>query len=137
MHFDNEVEWNPEGQGNIMYVYIFSSIALLLILIASINYMNLATARSVKRSREVGLRKVMGSTRSQLIFQFINESFITTLLSLILSLFIVFLVLPVFNTLAQKDFVFTTFFNIRLMAAMGAIIFIVAIVAGSYPAFFL
>ncbi len=137
LHFDNEVEWNPEGQGNIMYVYIFSSIALLLILIASINYMNLATARSVKRSREVGLRKVMGSTRSQLIFQFINESFITTLLSLILSLFIVFLVLPVFNTLAQKDFVFITFFNIRLMAAMGAIIFIVAIVAGSYPAFFL
>ena len=59
------------------------------------------------------------------------------MLSLILSLLIVLLVLPVFNTLAQKDFVFITFFNIRLMAAMGAIIFIVAIVAGSYPAFFL
>jgi len=138
LHFDNEVIWNRGvGQGNITYVYIFGSIAILLILIASINYMNLATARSVKRSREVGLRKVMGSTRSQLIFQFINESFVTTLLSLILSLLIVFLVLPVFNTLAQKDFVFITFFNIRLMAAMGAIIFIVAIVAGSYPAFYL
>jgi putative ABC transport system permease protein len=75
LHFDNEVEWYPEGQGNIKHVYIFGSIAIILILIASINYMNLATARSAKRSREVGLRKVMGSTRFQLIFQFINESF--------------------------------------------------------------
>jgi putative ABC transport system permease protein len=137
LHFDNEVKWNNEGQGDIMHVYIFGSIGIFLILIASINYMNLATARSAKRSREVGLRKVMGSHRSQLIFQFIIESFLTTLLSLILSLIIVFLILPVFNTLAQKDFEFLTFFNIRLIVGIGVIIFIVALLAGSYPAFYL
>ena len=137
LHFDDEVMWYNEGSGDITHLHIFGSIAIFLILIASINYMNLATARSAKRSREVGLRKVMGSTRFQLIFQFINESFVTTLLSLILSLLIVFLVLPVFNNLAQKDFVFITFFNFRLMAGMGVIIFIVAILSGSYPAFYL
>ena len=137
LHFDSEVKWYNEGSGNIMHLYIFGSIAIFLILIASINYMNLATARSAKRSREVGLRKVMGSSRLQLIFQFINESFITTLLSLILCLFLVFLILPVFNNLAQKDFVFITFFNIRLIAGMVVIIIIVAVLAGSYPAFYL
>ena len=137
LHFDNEVKWYKEGMGDITHLHIFGSIAIFLILIASINYMNLATARSAKRSREVGLRKVMGSNRFQLIFQFINESFLTTLLSLILCLFLVFLVLPVFNNLAQKDFVFTTFFNTRLMAGMGVILFFVSILAGSYPAFYL
>jgi len=137
LHFDNEVEWSNEGSGDITYVYIFGSIAIFLILIASINYMNLATARSAKRSREVGMRKVMGSSRIQLIFQFLNESFITTFLSLIFSLLIVFLVLPIFNTLAQKDFVFLTFFNFRLIAGMGVIMLIVAVIAGSYPAFYL
>jgi putative ABC transport system permease protein len=137
LHFDNEIKWYNEGSGDIAHLHIFGSIAIFLILIASINYMNLATARSAKRSREVGLRKVMGSNRSQLIFQFIIESFITTLLSLIFCLLLVFLVLPVFNNLAQKDFVFITFFNIRLLAGMGAIIFCVSILAGSYPAFYL
>jgi putative ABC transport system permease protein len=137
LYFDEEIEWVFEGSGDITYLYIFGSIAILLILIASINYMNLATARSAKRSQEVGLRKVMGSNRSQLIFQFIIESFLTTLLSLLLSFLIAFLILPVFNTLAQKDFVFLTFFNIKLLAGMGVIIFIVAILAGSYPAFYL
>jgi len=137
LYFDDEVGWIFEGSGDIKYVFIFGSIAILLILIASINYMNLATARSAKRSREVGLRKVMGSNRFQLIYQFIIESFLTTLLSLILSLIIVFLMLPVFNTLAQKNFEFLTFFNIRLLAWMGVIIFIVTIFAGSYPAFYI
>jgi len=137
LHFDDEVEWEKEGLGNITHLHIFVSIAIFLILIASINYMNLATARSTKRSREVGLRKVMGSTRFQIIFQFINESILTTLLSLILCLFLAFLVLPFFNNLAQKDFVFSTFFDIRLMAGVGVTVFIVAILAGSYPAFYL
>ena len=137
LHFDDEVEWYNEGLGNITHLRIFGSIAIFLILIASINYMNLATARSTKRSREVGLRKVMGSTRFQIIFQFINESFLTTLLSLILCLLLILLVLPLFNNLAQKDFEFITFFNIRLMAGVGVTVFIVAILAGSYPAFYL
>ena len=137
LHFDDQVEWSSEGQGDITYVYIFGSIALLLIVIASINYMNLATAKSVKRSREVGLRKVMGSNRIQIILQFINESFITTLLSLVLALILVFITLPVFNTLAQKNFEFVSFFNFWLIAGTGMIIFVVAFLAGSYPAFFL
>jgi putative ABC transport system permease protein len=137
LHFDTEVEWSSEGSGDMTYVYIFGSIALFLILIASINYMNLATARSIKRSREVGLRKVMGSRRSQLIFQFINESFLTTLLSLLFSFVIIFLALPVFNSLAQKGFEFSSFFNIRIIIVVLAVLIIVALLAGSYPAFFL
>lgn len=137
LHFDKEVEWSAEGSGDIMYVYIFGSIAVLLIVIASINYMNLATARSVKRSREVGLRKVMGSYRSQLIFQFINESFITTLLSMILAVMLIYLALPIFNSLAQKSFEFTTFFNVPMLIGMLSIVLLVSILAGSYPAFFL
>jgi putative ABC transport system permease protein len=137
LYFDKEVQWIFEGSGDITYVFVFGSIAILLIIIASINYMNLATARSTKRSREVGMRKVMGSKRIQLIFQFIVESFLTTILSLLLSFVIAFLILPVFNTLAQKDFVFLTFFNYRLLIGMALVVFIVSFLAGSYPAFYL
>jgi putative ABC transport system permease protein len=137
LYFDKQVQWIFEGSGDISYIYIFGSIAVLLIIIASINYMNLATARSTKRSREVGLRKVMGSNRSKLIFQFIIESFLTTLLSLVLSFILAILILPVFNTLAQKDFVISSFFNLRLLGGMAVIIFLVSILAGSYPALYL
>ena len=137
VHFDDEVKWHNEGGGDITHLHIFGSIALFLIIIASINYMNLATARSSKRSREVGMRKVMGSSRYQLIFQFIQESFLTTLLSLFLSLILVLLALPVFNTLAQKNFTFGDFFDIWLLAGLGIILFFVSILAGSYPAFYL
>jgi putative ABC transport system permease protein len=137
LHFDNEVKWYNEGSGDIKHVYILGSIAIFLILIASINYMNLATARSVKRSREVGMRKVIGGYKYQLIYQFLFESFITTFFSLILCLFLVLLVLPVFNTLSQKGFVFNTFFNIRLLGGIAAILIVVTILAGSYPAFYL
>jgi len=137
LYFDKEVQWVFEGSGDISYVYIFGSIAILLIVIASINYMNLATARSAKRSREVGLRKVMGSNRSKLILQFIIESFLTTLLSLFLSFVLSILILPIFNTLAQKDFVISTFFNISLLGGMAVIILLVSILAGSYPALYL
>jgi putative ABC transport system permease protein len=137
LYFDKQVQWIFEGSGDMSYIYIFGSIAILLIVIASINYMNLATARSTKRSREVGLRKVMGSNRSRLIFQFIIESFLTTLLSLVLSFILAILILPVFNTLAQKDFVISSFFNLRLLGGMAVIIFLVSILAGSYPALYL
>ena len=89
LHFDSEVEWNPEGQGNMSYVYIFGSIAILLILIASINYMNLATARSTKRAKEVGLRKVAGSRRGPLLFQFLSESVFLTLISLVIIIILI------------------------------------------------
>jgi putative ABC transport system permease protein len=137
LHFDEELAWYMEGMGDITQLFIFASIAIFLILIACINYINLATARSVKRSREVGLRKMMGCSRIQLIFQFLNESFIITLLALFLSILIVALVLPVFNNLAQKDFVFLTFFNIKIIAAAIALVIIVTILAGCYPAFYL
>lgn len=137
LHFDKEVQWSSEGSGDITYVYIFGSIAIFLIIIASINYMNLATARSTKRSREVGMRKVLGSKRRQLIFQFLNESFVTTLLSLLLSLLLVYFTLPIFNTLSQKNFEFLSFFNVWLVLGMVAIILIVTLLAGSYPAFYL
>lgn len=137
LHFDDQLQWSSEGSGDITYVYIFGSIAILLIVIASINYMNLATAKSIKRSREVGLRKVMGSNRIQIIFQFINESFITTLVSLFLALILVFISLPLFNTLAQKNFEFISFFNIWLVVGIFVIVMIVSLLAGSYPSFYL
>ena len=137
LHFDTELEWTAEGSGDITYVYIFGSIAFLLIIIACINYMNLATARSAKRSKEVGLRKVMGSNRGQLFLQFINESFITTLLSIILSFLLVSLALPFFNTIAQKEFTILSFMNISTFIGLFVIALFVSFVAGSYPALYL
>ncbi|MEO1098849.1 MAG: ABC transporter permease, partial [Bacteroidota bacterium] len=89
IHFDNDFPWVTEGSGNITYIYTFSSIAILIILIASINYTNLATARSAKRSKEVGLRKSLGSERLQLIYQFMMESFVMVLFAFIIGLVLV------------------------------------------------
>lgn len=137
LHFDRQLDWSSEGSADFTYVLIFGSIALLLVLIACINYMNLATARSVKRSREVGLRKVFGSKKAQLIFQFINESFITTALSLILAILLIFLALPLFNTISQKHFEFLSFFNVWVFGGLVLLLFVVSMLAGSYPAFYL
>ncbi len=94
----------PEPTGSITYVYIFAIVAVFLVLIAAMNYMNLATARSAKRAREVGLRKVVGSGRGPIMLQFLSESVVFTLISLVLSLILLILLLPKFNELAGRSF---------------------------------
>ncbi|MCB9285674.1 MAG: ABC transporter permease [Lewinellaceae bacterium] len=123
--------------GDITYVYAFSLIALFILLIACINYMNLATARSSVRAREVGMRKVVGASRSQLIGQFLSESTLLALISLVLAVGIVYLVLPAFNNLAGQEIPFSLLDNWGLLAGLAGIVVLIGIAAGSYPAFLL
>jgi putative ABC transport system permease protein len=122
--------------GNIQYVSIFSIVAIFLLLIACVNFMNLATARSANRAREVGVRKALGSERSSLVSQFLTESMLLSYISLGLALVIAFLTMPLFNQLAAKEIsipVSSVPFWL-ILVLMGAL---VGILAGSYPAFFL
>jgi len=125
----------PGGGGQITYVYIFSAMALIILLIACINFMNLSTARSEKRSKEICIRKVLGSSRLQLIKQFLNESVFLSFLALLLALVIVELILPSINSIlgTQLDLRFSGGFILSLIV----IALITGIFAGSYPAFYL
>ena len=92
-----------DANGNIDYVYIFSAIALFILLIACINFMNLSTARSANRAREVGIRKVLGSPRKYLVAQFLTESVIVTMAGAVLAVFLAWALLPLFNMLSGKE----------------------------------
>ena len=124
-------------QGDIKYVYIFSAIALFIILLACVNFMNLSTAQSAKRAKEVGIRKVLGSERKQLIGQFMAEALLYTLLAAILAVIVVVLCLPAFNQLAAKSLDFSAFFNLTTWSGLILLIVLTTLFAGSYPAFFL
>jgi putative ABC transport system permease protein len=131
--FDNGVQ---TGGGAITYIRLFTVIAWIILLIACINFMNLATARSEKRAREVGVRKVMGAGRQNLVFQFMGEALLLAVLSAICAVVMMSLVLPAFNTLAQKNLVLNLF-NPQHLVALVAIILISGLVAGSYPSLYL
>jgi putative ABC transport system permease protein len=122
--------------GMIEYVRLFSIIAIIILLIACINFMNLSTARSEKRAREVGVRKTLGSGKRQLIFQFFSESIILATIAFVLSVLAVFLVLPFFNDLVDKHLSLDLTQPLFWLAAIGLIIF-TGVVAGSYPALYL
>ncbi len=124
------------GGGRIAYVQLFSLIAVFILLIACINFMNLATARSVKRAKEVGIRKTIGALRSRLIGQFIGEALVLTGFAVILALGLVIIVLPAFNQLTHKQIVFpfsSAGFWLVILALSG----VTGVVAGSYPALYL
>ncbi len=127
----------PEPTGSITYVYIFGIVALFLILIAAMNYMNLATARSAGRAREVGLRKVVGSRRGILIAQFLSESVVLTIISLVIAIILFIIILPKFNLIAGKSFTPGILYSPVVMLTAIGIIMIVGFIGGSYPAFFL
>jgi len=127
----------PEPTGSYTYVYIFAIVAIFLVLIASMNYMNLATARSARRAREVGLRKVVGSRLGPLVLQFLSESMVFTLISLIISIILILILLPKFNLLAGKSFNFHVIYSPAVLLSLLAVILIVGILGGTYPAFFL
>jgi putative ABC transport system permease protein len=129
------VDLSPKG--NMTYVYVFSSVAVLVLLIACFNFMNLSTARSLRRMKEVGMRKVMGAKRLQIIKQFLGESLVITLLAVILALVLFELFYPVLNaflenrlTIGQQNFRY-------LFGIVPLVVIIVGVMAGSYPAFFL
>jgi len=124
-------------QGDIKYVYIFSAVALFIILLACVNFMNLATAQSAKRAKEVGIRKVLGSERKLLIYQFMTEAFIYTVVASAIAVMIVVLSLPAFNQLASKSLSFGVFFSWTTCVGLFTLVVITALLAGSYPAFFL
>jgi putative ABC transport system permease protein len=135
LHSNKSYEFEPNG--NINFVYIFSIVAILILVIACVNFMNLSTARSANRAKEVGIRKVAGSTRGHLIAQFLTESVLLSLFSLVLSLGIALLLLPVFNGLAGKQLHASGLFSVRLLPVLVLLVLFVGVVAGSYPAFYL
>jgi len=137
IHLHSDLTFELEPNGNIKYVYIFSAIAFFILLIACINFMNLATARSANRAKEVGIRKVVGSERRQLVGQFLAESVFLSVVAMILALGLVELMLPVFNHLAEKKLQTAYLGNGTMLAAFIGITILVGVVAGCYPAFVL
>lgn len=125
------------ANGNIQYVYIFSAIAIFILLIACVNFMNLSTARSSNRAREVGVRKVLGSPRNYLIAQFLTESILVTLLGAVIAVLLAGAMLPLFNQMSGKELAVTPQILAWLIPAIVLIIIIVGCLAGSYPALFL
>jgi putative ABC transport system permease protein len=135
IHLTSRLQSELKANGDIRYVYIFISIAFFILLIASVNFINLATARSAERAREVGVRKAMGSDRSQLITQFLLEAVVLVGISLALSTILVGLMLPYFNAMAQKDLSLSVEKVLDLIPWLLGMGLFVALVAGYYPAF--
>jgi putative ABC transport system permease protein len=137
VHFDQEVNWAIEHKSaDRMYIFVFVSIAILILIVACINYINLSTARSANRAREIGLRKTFGGIRSQLFFQFMIESFLLVLISAIAALLLVILFIPQFNALTSKTFSIGHIFSLQMLLILGGIVLFVTLLAGSYPALF-
>lgn len=137
LHFDKKVPWEGQSGGDKTYLNIFSAIAILIMIIACINYMNLATARSAKRAREVGLRKSLGSNRGQIARQFFLESFLITFGSLIIALILAMVFLQPFNELTHKTYTIASLFDpYMLLIALGIVVFM-GFISGVYPSFYL
>ena len=134
IHLTSDLNGEIEPNGNIQYVYIFSVVGLIILLIACINFMNLSTARSASRAREVGVKKVAGAPRSSLISQFLTESVIFALLAGIVAIMLIGLILPFFNQLTQKDFTIQQIFSPSGILVLIGLIVIISFIAGSYPA---
>jgi len=136
IHLHSNLMLDVDGQGNIESVNIFSLVAIFILLIACINFMNLSTALAGQRAREVGLRKTLGAVRFQLIVQFMCESFIVAFISMLMGLAIVRLLLPLFNDLSGKT-ISVNLFDINILLPLLGITAAVGLISGSYPAFFL
>ncbi len=137
IHLYSDLAGDLSPGGDIRYVYIFGAIALFMLLIACINFMNLSTAGASRRAKEVGIRKVIGSGKKQLIWQFLAESVVLSFFSLIIAIVLVQLFFPVFNQLAGKNLGLSVFKNPVLIAGLFFLVLITGLSAGSYPAFFL
>jgi putative ABC transport system permease protein len=137
IHLYSNTSGEVEPSGNVQYVYIFIVIAVFILLIACINFMNLSTARSAGRAREVGVRKVLGSNRGSLIYQFLVESTLTSFIALLIALVIAALLLPYFNILSGKQIALNFIATTWLVPGLLAVTVIIGLMAGLYPAFFM
>ena len=123
--------------GNLQSVFLFAAIGIFILLIACVNFMNLSTARSANRAREVGVRKVLGSSRKYLIAQFLSESLMVTLAATIIAVIAAWALLPLFKQLSGKEFIISSYLLVRLIPALVLVVLLVGGLAGAYPAFFL
>ncbi|HCW08349.1 MAG TPA: hypothetical protein DGG95_13395 [Cytophagales bacterium] len=137
IHLRSQFNDELEPNGNIQYLYLFGAIALFIIVLACINFMNLSTARSASRAKEVGVRKTIGALRSRLMGQFLLESYVYTILAVILSLVLISASLNYFNVLTGKRIEFIQLMQPQFVLGMIAFILLIGLLAGSYPAFYL
>ncbi|MCR9015329.1 ABC transporter permease [Aquiflexum gelatinilyticum] len=137
IHLHSNLDSEIEPNGNIDYVYVYLAVALFILLIACINFMNLSTARSSLRSMEVGLRKVMGADRSGLVRQFMGESFVLAFIALVFAVILVFVFLPVFANFTDKALSFNLIKNPEYLFGLLGLALFVGLISGSYPALFL
>ncbi|MGN6619297.1 MAG: ABC transporter permease [Ilyomonas sp.] len=137
IHLYSHTKSEIEPNGDIQYVYIFSVLAIFILLLACVNFTNLSIARSVKRAKEVGVRKVMGSAKLQLIKQFLSESVIMSFCAMLIAVVLIFVLLPYFNQLSGKQINIDYLLNYKFILILLTLIFFVGIVAGIYPSFFL
>jgi putative ABC transport system permease protein len=137
VHFTPGMLIELEAPGDRIYLYIFGSIGILILLIASINYMNLATARSMRRAKEVGLRKTLGARRLALVKQFVGESILTTVIAFVVSLVFTALLLPSFDRLTGKDLSLSTAFSDQSLLTLSCSVFLLGLLSGAYPAIYL
>lgn len=135
--YTQELDDDITPKSDVKYVYIIGAVGLFILVIACINFMNLSTARSAGRAKEVGLRKTLGSVRSALIGQFLSESFIYVILATTLALGSVYLLLPAFNILSGKELTMYNLFNPTTVSLLLGVVLLVGFLAGSYPAFYL
>jgi len=137
IHLTSDLNGEFEGNGNKTYVLIFSVIGVIILLIACINFMNLSTAKSSLRAKEVGLRKVVGSSRNKLMRQFLSESILLSFIALVLGLALIHALLPAYQNLVGKDLHMPYFDNLLVIPGLIGLGLLVGLISGSYPAFFL
>ncbi|MBU8892562.1 MAG: ABC transporter permease [Bacteroidales bacterium] len=136
IHLHSNLKWELEQNGNYSYIWIFSTLAVLIIVIACINFMNLSTAKSTKRAKEIGIRKVSGANKLQILGQFMGESFFTVVISLFIAIILFEIFRPAFNNLTLKQ-ITINYSNIRFIIDIVILLVIITILAGIYPAFFM
>ena len=134
---DLNTEWGDIKNSDITYVYVFSAIAFFILIIAVINFMNLVTARSEKRSKEVGIRKTLGSNKINLVWQFIGEAILMVFLSVLVAIALLDIILPLFNSFVGKELRLNLIDNFYTIPLIIVFILFVGILSGSYPAFYL
>lgn len=137
IHLKSTSQEDIEPGGSMMYIYIFGGIGIFIMAIACINFMNMSTAQSASRAKEVGLRKTLGSLRSQMIGQFLAESMLHSLVAVVLAVLLCYFLLPAFNMLSGKELSIANLLDVKFILAVGLMLLTVSLLAGSYPAFYL
>ena len=136
IHLNEDVRAQAEPSGSPEFIFIFSAVGLLTLLIACINYINLSTAKSLQRTKEIGMRKAIGASRGNVVVQFLGESFLLTLVAAAMALLLTGIFLPRMNSLTDKDLDLGVFLNPEFALGLILVIFMTTILAGLYPAFF-